>query len=100
MRSGLHIKKLVNLKTRNISYFKQLDANHDGEITMAEFRDASRAMGFVEATDEECDAVPESGRGNGRAELRALKRGHLGAYSVRRNWYRSLPIPECGVKAP
>ena len=36
MRSGLHIKKLVNLKTRNISYFKQLDANHDGEITMAE----------------------------------------------------------------
>ena len=35
----------------------------------------------------------------GRAELRALKRGHLGACSVRRNWYRSLGFPWCGVKA-
>ena len=26
----------------------------------------------------------------GRAQLRALKRGHLGACSVRRNWYRSV----------
>ena len=26
----------------------------------------------------------------GRAELRALKRGHLSACSLRRNWYRSL----------
>ena len=34
--------------------------------------------------------VAESGRGNGRAQLRALKREHLGACSVRRSWYRSL----------
>ena len=35
--------------------------------------------------------VPETSRGNGRdAQRRALKRGHLGACSVRRNWYRSL----------
>ena len=30
----------------------------------------------------------------GRAQLRALKRGHLGAFSVRRNWSRSLVPPE------
>ena len=36
--------------------------------------------------------VAESGQ-ESRAELRALKRGHLGACSVRRNWYRPLPIP-------
>ena len=36
--------------------------------------------------------VAESGRQRRWAELRALKRGHLGACSVRRNWYRSLSI--------
>ena len=34
--------------------------------------------------------VAESGRWLSRAQLRALKSGHLGACSVRRNWYRSL----------
>ena len=41
-------------------------------------------------TELEQAKVAESGRQRSRAELRALKREHLGACSVRRNWYRSL----------
>ena len=43
-------------------------------------RDAARVRGGNQS----------SGRWLGRAQLRALKRGHLGACSVRRNWYRPL----------
>ena len=44
----------------------------------------------IAATKTAEDAlVAESGRlAHDRAELRALRRGHLGVCSVRRNWYR------------
>ena len=50
-----------------------------------------------------CLAVLGSGRGERQATAErscSLKKGHLGACSVRRNRYRSLPLPVCGVNAP
>ncbi len=40
-----------------MGHFKKLDVNHDGEMTKKEFREAARLMGFLEATNDECDGV-------------------------------------------
>ena len=62
--------------------------------------DVAKAVQDIEATAEGSRKlsaeVAESGRWLGRTELRALKRGHLGARSVHRNL---VPTPGCGVKA-